>query len=1257
MQVNILLVENSEAQAQLVLRPLQEAGFELTSERLASSQDLRAALSRGTWDLVLCQHALPGLSYTKVLSDVQALAPALPCIVIGNSGDEDLVSRALRLGARDFISMGRLARLPQAVRRELANAPRRSLGSAGVQTADTGILEDLMDEAFGLHEVIFDAQGQPADFRFVKLNPAYERLTGIRASEVIGRTALELVPGLSRAWIHKFGNVALSGQPLAVDDYRSLRGRTFAGLVFCPQPGHFAVLFNDVTATLALESTKERLATAVEQITEGIFIADLEGTLLYANPALERIMGAAPGGTLGQPVAKVLPGLPLEDADSAWQGRFPGQPSDGRAQILECTLAPVRDASGTPTSRVGIVHDVTSEADTERSLRQMEKMKALAEVAGGVSHDFNNLLTAILSATELIEWQLAADSPIRLKLQVIYQAVMRAGELNRQILAFSRNTDEKSAPLDLSQVVKEAIHLVRSTFPATVQVRSSLTPGLWTTGNASQVHQIVMNLSINALQAMLPAGGTLEFGLEDPSDGTAVLTVKDSGCGMEPAVMERVFEPFFTTKERTEGKGLGLSVVHGIVNAHGGSISVRSEPGQGSVFQVILPCSIPEAPASLEPVPEEPTGHERILFVDDEEVLSALGKQGLQMLGYRVTSRSDSQEALEEVTHHPQDFDLLVTDLSMPNMSGVELTQKIRKIRPDMPAILITGAFQDPVPLEGMSTPFAQVLLKPVTILDMAKAIRKVMNLRPAARSRQEQAAEPRPEGAPVILLAEDSQTTRSLLRSWLVKAGYLVDEARDGQEAWEAMERNPGRYSILVTDIVMPRLDGLRLSGKVRKVDASIPILMLSSSDDTESVKEALHLHVNEFLTKPFESAMLVATVERLCADQATRVKFMRSHETAQAVRMAQRAMEAIPEKDMPIYSISEPLTDAGGDVFRAFRREDGSIFFAIADVAGHSVISSYAVAAYLGMLTNFLATDLDLRALAFKLNRAIQAGPFSEVPICGLFGHWNPATGRLHLLNAGIPHALWHRATRGATRPIAINGAPLGVLDEPIVEEKVVVLAPGDRLLLGSDGFFDAPSAEKQAFLELAGPIWENLRGTDIFQAINLVSEAARAHAGGSFGDDLLVVALEQPPLAPDPDHLALDLPADLLAIDDACGALEAFLDSRGWTAAPGAQDRYDTLLAVREALSNAILHGSPGEGAPFVQLWARRFPGDGFRIAIVDEGQGFDLAAHRPPDTASSERGRGIPLIQFFATRVAMVGGELTMDFHKTQPSFID
>jgi len=213
--------------------------------------------------------------------------------------------------------------------------------------------------------------------------------------------------------------------------------------------------------------------------------------------------------------------------------------------------------------------------------------------------------------------------------------------------------------------------------------------------------------------------------------------------------------------------------------------------------------------------------------------------------------------------------------------------------------------------------------------------------------------------------------------------------------------------------------------------------------------------------------------------------------------------------------------------------------------------------------------------------------------------------------------------------------------------VEEKVVLLAPGDRLLLGSDGFFDAVSPEKTSFNDLAGPLWENLGGTDIFQAINLISESARAHAMGQFTDDLLVVALEQPPLEEVPGTFALDLPSDPQAVDGACEALGAFLDTLDGAGQLGSENRYDTLLAVREALSNAMTHGN-ATGPAQVHLSARKAWGGRVQIIVLDEGLGFDLETHEPPDTQQSERGRGIPLIRHFSHHVAMVGGELTMIF---------
>jgi PAS domain S-box-containing protein len=1035
------------------------------------------------------------------------------------------------------------------------------------------------------------------------------------------------------------------------------------------------------------------MARAAEQAAEALFLLDLEGRVTFLNPAFARIIGLAAPDVLGKPLLQFLPSFPLPPAGSAlaWQGRTWTTNLQGQAFHLDGTVSPVLNEQGLVATFMGALRNVTQEVETERNQRHMEKMDALGNLASGVAHDSNNILTAILSASELIEWQVPPDSPIMLKLHVIYQAVMRARELNRQILSFSRCTEDKHVPFDLSAVVKEAMYLLRSTFPASVEVRTDITSGLWVMGDPNQLHQVVMNLAVNALQAMLPKGGILDLSLEEeerdeplPSlSGAlkagryAVLSVRDTGCGMDEATQGRIFEPFYTTKGEQGGTGLGLSVAHGIVYNHQGTLTVTSQPGQGSTFQMCFPTTAHDLEVIEEKSQESFSGRERILLVDDEEVLGALCKQGLQLLGYRVTARSDSQEALEEFQHRPQEFDLLITDLAMPGLSGVELTSRIRKIRPDLPAILITGAFQVPEAMDGISTPFDDIIFKPVTIHEMAKSVRHVISLRPVPveKTSAKEPAEPA-QGAPAVLLAEDSSVTRGLLRSWLTKAGYRVQVARDGQEAWEAFEKasTTTPFGLVLTDIVMPRMDGLQLAAKIRETDPSVPIVILSTSEDADLVKKAIHLRVNEFLTKPFESAVLINCVERMAADHATRMKGLRSVETAQAVRMAQRAMEAVPEKNMPIYSISEPLTDAGGDVFRCHRLTDGSIFFAIADVAGHSVISSYAVAAYLGMLSNFVGECVHLRPmlekgsrshvasggcthfgttrceplkhLALKLNHTIQTGPFSEVPICSLFGIWTPASGRLHLLNAGIPHAHWYRHDQGLTCALDINGAPLGILDDPPMEEKVIAMGPGDRLLLGSDGFFDALSPEGRVFETSVATLWRDLACTDILTAINLVSESARVHASGTFNDDLLVVGLEQPNFPADGHHFAASIPSEAAEIDKVCDELEAFL-AANHVMETGPQ-RFETLLAVREALSNAMLHGNADRDVSCIALRSRLDQQGHLQVAILDEGPGFDLDAHEPPDTDHSERGRGIPMIQHYAEEVVMTGGELLMTF---------
>jgi signal transduction histidine kinase len=272
----------------------------------------------------------------------------------------------------------------------------------------------------------------------------------------------------------------------------------------------------------------------------------------------------------------------------------------GKSIAFEGTVSPVRNGEGIVESLVVRLRDITLEVEKDRHLRQAQKMDALGALAGGMAHDFNNLIGAILHAAELIEMQIEPDSPIQRKLEIIQQVGGRARELSAQILNFSRRTDDTWVPFDLTSLVTEVISLLETTLPKNVQVRCDLAKGVRILGDPSQFHQVIMNLGINGSQAMQPGGGVLSIELQPGEAGRRVgdqsflepyvlLTINDTGCGMDPQTLERIFEPFFTTKKVGQGTGLGLSVVYGIVHGHGGSLHVASEPGKGSSFKIRLP--------------------------------------------------------------------------------------------------------------------------------------------------------------------------------------------------------------------------------------------------------------------------------------------------------------------------------------------------------------------------------------------------------------------------------------------------------------------------------------------------------------------------------------------------------------------------------------------------------------------------------------------------------------------------------------------
>jgi sigma-B regulation protein RsbU (phosphoserine phosphatase) len=501
----------------------------------------------------------------------------------------------------------------------------------------------------------------------------------------------------------------------------------------------------------------------------------------------------------------------------------------------------------------------------------------------------------------------------------------------------------------------------------------------------------------------------------------------------------------------------------------------------------------------------------------------------------------------------------------------------------------------------------------------------------------------------PTILLAEDSSSTRGLIRSWLVKAGYTVWEAKDGQEAWNRfLEAGDREIALVLTDIEMPVMDGLELVARIRGVAPDVPIAILSSVEDAQAHKQALRLHVNHFLEKPFSSEALLDRVRQLVEDFGAKDKVRKSTETVQSVRQAHRAMVAVPEMDLPIFTLSEPLSDAGGDVFRCFRQANGSILFVLADVVGHSVLSSYAVASFLGMLSTFLSDEGGLRQLAVRLNKAVQSGPFAEIPICAVFGQWDPALGRLHVLNAGIPYGLHLSPTLKAVSEIQVNGTPLGMFPDLDVEEKVLWLRAGDRLVFGTDGVFEAGSPEGNCFEGIASETWAGLEQIPIEEALGYFCVASLGFANGKQADDVLAIAFEQGPIQDD-CSLHLHVPSTAHAVDGVCLRVNLLLSEIAEVREVSKETSFNLLLALREALTNAVYHGNQGRSGAEVFLRCEQSAGGSYLcITVNDEGKGFPFEDHEAPTDVLSERGRGLPLIKSFADSVSMTAGELYMRF---------
>ena len=414
-------------------------------------------------------------------------------------------------------------------------------------------------------------------------------------------------------------------------------------------------------------------------------------------------------------------------------------------RIFQVSVSPILDSDGKVVSYIHFAKDITAQKELEKRLIQTQKLEAIGTLAGGIAHDFNNILTPILGYAEMSLEDMSPDSRIYDNLKQVIMAGGRAKELVQQILAFSRQKESQRQPLEPHFIIKEAIKLLRASLPATIEIRQDIPSDCGVVlADATQIHQVVMNLCTNAYHAMREKGGVLAVSLrsiqlerDDPKVNGLALTpgayllmeVSDTGTGIDELTMARIFDPYFTTKKPGEGTGLGLSVVHGIVKEYGGHISVYSELGIGSTFRVYLPklVSTPahEPPAVVKPLPR---GTERVLIVDDEKTISDLEATNLEHLGYQVTALTSSAEALAVFQAAPRDFDLVLTDMTMPALTGLELAQRIHATRQDIPIVLCTGFSELLDGIQTKAVGIYAILRKPVLRRELAEFVRKALD-------------------------------------------------------------------------------------------------------------------------------------------------------------------------------------------------------------------------------------------------------------------------------------------------------------------------------------------------------------------------------------------------------------------------------------------------------------------------------------------------------------------------------------------------
>ena len=613
-------------------------------------------------------------------------------------------------------------------------------------------LFDSMHEGVAVHRLVF-SDGIPDNYILLDVNRRYEEIVGVRREDVTNRMATD-VYGLSvPPYLKEYASAVQTECPIVFETYFKPMDKHFVISVAPMGEGLFATIFFDVTEQKKTDAAMRSLVTAIEQTTETILITDLDGTIRYCNPAFEKITGYSKEEAIGQSPRVLKSGKHSAafygqlwttiTQGNVWTGHLTNKKKNGSLYEEDATISPIRDVSGKISGFVAVKRDVTERRQLEDQLRQAQKLESVGRLASGVAHDFNNLLTIIEGYSDFLLDALKAPDPLRPYAEEIRNAGERAASLTKQLLAFSRKQVIEPKVLDLNASIRQSTPMLQRLIGEDMALEAHLDPSLGQVmADPDQIHQVLMNLVVNARDAM-PDGGRLDIETTnvellaadcaaihpDAIPGTYVLmAVTDTGHGMDETIRQQIFEPFFTTKGVGRGTGLGLSTVYGIIRQSGGWIGVSSELGIGTSFRIYLPHiegSPLEEPNGIS-ISTEP-GVETILLVEDQKAVRGFTKAALTKSGYYVIEAANGDDALAVARQHPGPIHLLLTDVVMPGMNGRELSERLRELYSNLKVLFVSGYSADVIAHRGIVDRGVSFLSKPFSPVELAVKVREVL--------------------------------------------------------------------------------------------------------------------------------------------------------------------------------------------------------------------------------------------------------------------------------------------------------------------------------------------------------------------------------------------------------------------------------------------------------------------------------------------------------------------------------------------------